>query len=81
MYILCFSANFRRARSKSGSPPSRVSSSMGFRSGIQAGQPVSLPPIFNSTDGLPTSGPTSLTSGYSSMSSRLGSTFIRYLRV
>ena len=43
--------------------------------GIQAGQPVSLPPIFTSNassiDGLPTilSGSTSLTSGYSSMSS------------
>ena len=71
-FLSYFSANFRRTRSKSGSPPSRVSSSMGFRPGIQAGQPVSLPPIFNSSDGLPTSGPTSLTSGYSSMSSRLG---------
>lgn len=66
-------ANNFRTRSKSGSPPSRVNSSMGFRTGIQAGQPVSLPPIFNSNDGLqPMSGPTSLTSGYSSMSSRLG---------
>ena len=58
-----------------------MSSSIGFRSGIQAGQPVSLPPILNGTELLPitgnsgghvTSGPTSLTSGYSSMSSRLG---------
>lgn len=67
------SVTIRRTRSKSGSPPSRVGSSMGFRSGIHAGQPVSLPPIFNvSNPEIMTSGPTSLTSGYSSMSSRLG---------
>ena len=72
--IYIFSANLRRTRSKSGSPPSRVGSSAGFRIGIQSGQPVSLPPIFSSSsDGLPTiSGSNSLTSGYSSMSSRLG---------
>ena len=68
-----FSVTIRRTRSKSGSPPSRVGSSIGFRSGIHAGQPVSLPPIFNvSNPEIMTSGPTSLTSGYSSMSSRLG---------
>ena len=74
-HVFIHSANLRRTRSKSGSPPSRVGSSAGFRMGIQAGQPVSLPPIFTSNassiDGLPTilSGSTSLTSGYSSMSS------------
>ena len=73
LFFPFFSVTIRRTRSKSGSPPSRVGSSMGFRSGIHAGQPVSLPPIFNvSNPEIMTSGPTSLTSGYSSMSSRLG---------
>ena len=73
LFFPFFSVTIRRTRSKSGSPPSRVGSSIGFRSGIHAGQPVSLPPIFNvSNPEIMTSGPTSLTSGYSSMSSRLG---------